>query len=121
MADGALYGVLKQLAYQNRKNPTQGEALLWEAVKGKQLGIPFRRQHIIGQFIADISCPALKLIIEVDGGYHQIPDQQFPDAQRTAWLEAKGYTTLRFSNEEVIADTSRVIETIKDKMQELIK
>ena len=84
-----------------------------------QQGVRFRRQHIIGQFIADLSCPRLKLIIEIDGGYHQLPSQQASDRQRTAWLEAQGYTVMRFTNEEIIADTKRVLIEIQKEIERL--
>ena len=81
----------------------------------------FRRQQVIGQFIADFACLACHLVIEVDGGYHQKPDQQTSDAQRTEWLQAQGYTVMRFTNEAVIGDTSQVLSDIKHKISELTK
>ncbi len=118
-ADGAVYGILKEFARSNRKNPTEAEQILWSLLKGRQQGVAFRRQHVIGQFIADLSCPSLGLVIEIDGGYHQLPDQQLSDERRAAWLEEKGYTVLRFTNEEIIGDTTRVIEHIQRKIKEL--
>ena len=55
-ADGSLYGRLKELARHNRSNPTEAESLLWLMVKGNRLGRKFKRQHIIGCFIADFVC-----------------------------------------------------------------
>jgi guanylate kinase len=80
----------------------------------RQLRVPFRRQHIIGNYIADFACLPLKLIIEVDGGYHSLPEQQVNDAERTAWLESKGFTVLRFTNEEITSNTNNVINKIKE-------
>ncbi len=118
-ADSGTYGKLKEFAYENRRNPTEAEHILWGYLKGMQQGVRFRRQHIIGQFIADLSCPRLKLIIEIDGGYHQLPSQQASDRQRTAWLEAQGYTVMRFTNEEIIADTKRVLNEIQKEIERL--
>lgn len=112
-ADPLLYSLLKEYAYRMRINPTEAESILWQQLKGKALGQPFRRQHIIGPFIADFICVPRKLILEIDGGYHQLPDQQISDEERTQWLEAKGYKVIRFTNEEVIADIDSVINTIK--------
>ena len=112
-ADPLLYSLLKEYAYRMRINPTEAESILWQQLRGKALGQPFRRQHIIGPFIADFICVTRKLILEIDGGYHQLPDQQISDEERTQWLEAKGYKVIRFTNEEVIADIDSVINTIK--------
>ncbi|MBP5770613.1 MAG: endonuclease domain-containing protein [Bacteroidaceae bacterium] len=118
-ADCSVYGKLKELAEKNRKNPTDAERILWQNLKGKLLGVSFRRQHIIGPFIADLSAPTIKLLIEVDGGYHCLPEQQVIDEERTTYLEAKGFTILRFSNDQVIADTDNVITTIKEEIWKL--
>ncbi|MBQ5511136.1 MAG: DUF559 domain-containing protein, partial [Prevotella sp.] len=73
------YGKLKDFANENRKNPTQAESILWDYLKGKQLGVSFRRQHVIGEYIADFICLSHHLIIEIDGNYHQLPEQQSSD------------------------------------------
>ena len=113
MADPLLYDKLKEFAFENRKNPTEAESILWEYLKGKQTGFSFRRQHIIGPFIADFTCLSRKLIIEIDGGYHQLPEQQTSDEYRTQWLEDNGFFVLRFTNEEVIGNTKAVLDIIK--------
>ena len=86
-------------------------------LRAGELGQPFKRQHIIGEFIADFVCLPAKLIIEVDGKYHQLPEQQASDEERQEWLEAKGFTVLRFTNEEVICNTDNVIETIEQYLE----
>ena len=113
MADPMLYEQLKQFAAQHRKAPTEAESVLWELLKGKVLGVSFRRQHIIGPYIADFACLSHKFIIEVDGGYHQLPNQQTSDQERTAWLENKGFKVLRFTNEEILTDAESVLNKIK--------
>lgn len=113
MADPITYSLLKKYATENRKNPTESESILWDFLKGNFYGIHFRRQHVIGQFIADFACLSHKLIIELDGGYHQLPDQQISDSERTEWLESKGFKVIRFSNEEIVNDTDRVLTVIK--------
>jgi len=112
-ADPLLYSLLKEYSHRMRINPTEAESILWQQLRGKALGQPFRRQHIIGPFIADFICVPRKLILEIDGGYHQLPDQQISDEERTQWLEAKEYKVIRFTNEEVVADIDSVIDTIK--------
>ena len=115
-ADGAVYGKLKECASYNRKHTTQAESVLWEYLKKKQLGVSFRRQHIVGQYIADFVCLSHGLVIEVDGGYHQLPERQTSDAERTQWLESQGLKVLRFTNEEVICNIDNIINKIKDSI-----
>jgi very-short-patch-repair endonuclease len=112
-ADPMLYDLLKTYAEENRKNPTEAESVLWEALKAKGIGAKFRRQHIIGDFIVDFYCNEANLVIELDGGYHNMPAQMKSDAERTAALKAMGYTELRFKNEEVICNIDAVLKTIK--------
>jgi len=113
MADPITYSLLKEFANKNRQKPTEAESILWDQLKGNFFGCHFRRQHIIGPFITDFACLKKKLIIELDGGYHQLPEQQTSDKERTEWLESKGFKVLRFTNEEVTFNTQRVLESIK--------
>ena len=57
-----------------------------------------------------------RLIVELDGKYHQLPEQQTSDAERTAWLEKKGYRVLRFTNEELFRDINKVLDTINENL-----
>lgn len=118
-ADASLYKVLQERALQHRNYPTQAEAVLWEYLRGNRLGAKFRRQHLIGQYIPDFVCLSKQLIIEVDGGYHFIGDQIISDEQRTAYLESFGYHVIRFTNEEVLADTQNVLQKIRQIMNHL--
>jgi len=117
-ADPTLYDILKQFAKENRQKETLAETILWKFLRGCQLGVNFRRQHIIGDYIADFACLPLKLIVELDGGYHQLPEQQLSDEERTTWLNSKGFKVLRFSNEEVIGNIEGTLETIKKNIYE---
>ena len=112
-ADPMMYEMLKTYAEENRKNPTEAENVLWEALKAKGIGAKFRRQHIIGDFIVDFFCNEANLVIELDGGYHNMPAQMKSDEERTAALNEMGYTELRFKNEEVISNIDAVLKTIK--------
>jgi 5-methyltetrahydrofolate--homocysteine methyltransferase len=117
-ADPISYGALKDFVKKHRAHPTPAEDALWEMLRGKKLdGIKFRRQHIIGTYIADFVSLENKLVIEVDGLIHQLPENQVSDAERTAWLESKGFEVIRFSNEEVLADTDSTINRIKSHLQ----
>ena len=118
-ADPTLYTRLKEFAAQNRKNQTEAESALWNYLQRKRLGTEFRRQHIVGSFIADFASISIKLIIEVDGGYHQLPEQQISDEERTMWLEKQGFTVIRFSNEQILCDTNNTINKIKETIWKL--
>ncbi|TCV80028.1 MULTISPECIES: endonuclease domain-containing protein [Methylomonas] len=103
---------MKQLARALRKNQTDAEKLLWYRLRNRQLaGCKFRRQQVIGPYIADFLCLEPKLIIELDGGQHAT--QQDQDEQRTRFLESLGYRVLRFWNHDVIRDIESVLETIR--------
>ncbi|MFA9195099.1 class I tRNA ligase family protein [Flavobacterium sp. FBOR7N2.3] len=104
-------------ARENRKNPTEAEEVLWQEVRNSNLGYKIRRQHYIGNFIADFVCLEKKLIIEVDGGYHDEKEQVELDEQRTLELEQKHlYKVIRFTNEEVLNDIQSVLSKIKEEL-----
>ncbi|WP_242692214.1 methylmalonyl-CoA mutase family protein [Aridibaculum aurantiacum] len=119
MADPMLYGKLKEFALEHRKHATQAEELLWDKLRAKKEGYKFRRQHIIGAFIADFVCLSRGVVIEVDGNYHQLPEMQLSDAERTAELNKLGFDVLRFTNEEVIYQLDEVVERIHKHLADL--
>ena len=100
-------------ARQNRQKQTQAEALLWQHLRNRQVNKhKVRRQHPIGNFIADFYCHECRLVIEVDGAYHFQDDPSDYDQGRSYELKELGIKVLRFTNEEVIADINAVIKTI---------
>lgn len=112
-ADEMEYELLKNNAIHNRQYATEAERLLWHYLKEKKIGYKFRRQHIVGEYITDFINLKHKLIIEIDGKYHQEAEQVIKDTQRTQYLEQKGYTVIRFTNEEVFNHMEDVINKIK--------
>ncbi len=112
-ADSTQYNLLKENAVANRKNPTEAESALWGMLKTNNLGLHFRRQHVILDFIVDFICLEKGLVIELDGGYHNNPEQAEYDKQRTNHLTKLGYTELRFTNEELLTNPDAVIARIK--------
>ncbi|TCZ73723.1 endonuclease domain-containing protein [Flaviaesturariibacter aridisoli] len=123
LADPLFYVALKQYAQRMRAQPTHAEMLLWNALRGKKLdGHKFRRQHIIGRYITDLVCLKKRLIIEIDGLIHQLPDNQQSDAERQEELEGMGFTVTRFTNKEVETQLEDVLEkigSILNKLQEI--
>ena len=118
-ADPALYEQLKEKSECMRKNPTEAEVALWEMMRGKNLDAKFCRQHIIGDYIVDFVCLDKQLVVEVDGGYHNDSEQKELDRQRTNFLQSKGFSVLRFSNEEVIGNIEETITVIRNAMKYL--
>ena len=118
-ADSAIYGLLKDFVAEHRSNPTEAEKVLWEIVRGRKMaGFKFRRQHIISNYIADFVCLSEKLIIEVDGLYHQLPENKISDEERTLALNKLGFEVIRFTNEQIINDTDNVVTTIVRHIKE---
>jgi isobutyryl-CoA mutase len=114
-ADPTVYELLKEFSRKNRSNPTKAEAFLWEHIRDEQIdGNKFRRQHIVNQYIADFICLKKKLIIEIDGGYHQLPEVKISDEERTNHLNSFGYQVIRFTNEQVLFDTDNTVKQIKE-------
>ena len=96
-----------------RMHMTEAEKLLWSVLRRKQLqGCRFRRQHPIGQFIADFYCHEKQLVIEVDGGVHLEEEQKEYDEGRNHEMQHWGIKILRFTNEEITKDLDNVIGKI---------
>ncbi len=108
---------LKEYGRDNRKNATQSEDLLWQNLRNNQLDIKVRRQHAINGFIADFALMEIKLVIEIDGDYHNEQEQQEYDEARTKYLHEFGFDILRFTNTEVLEQTQSVVGTIKKEVQ----
>ena len=97
-----------------RKRATSAEKVLWQKLRERPLNVKFLRQHIIGDYIADFFAYEQRLVIEVDGSYHDSPEQRERDSQRDDYLRQKNYQILRFTNEDVIYHTKDVLQTIKE-------
>jgi very-short-patch-repair endonuclease len=98
-----------------RDNATEAEEHLWFELRNNQLdGYKFRRQHPLSIYIADFYCHKLKLVIEIDGGYHQTEEQLRLDAERTTDIKFQGLKVIRFTNEEVLLKLPEVINKIKE-------
>tara|TARA_Y100000034_G_scaffold84474_1_gene101166 strand:- start:42934 stop:45465 length:2532 start_codon:yes stop_codon:yes gene_type:complete len=113
------YKLMKELQIERKRQTTQAEQILWDQLKGKKLQAKFRRQHIIDEFIVDFVNLDRKLVVEVDGGYHNTPDQKELDKERTHYLNQLGYQVIRFSNEVVIGDIESVLSDISEKLKSL--
>ena len=96
-----------------RKNMTAQEKILWNLLRNNKFyGLKFRRQVPIGNYVVDFVCEIHNLIIELDGGQHNKSDNIDYDKKRTKFLESKGYTVLRFWNNEIDNNIDGVCEII---------
>jgi leucyl-tRNA synthetase len=111
------WNVLKDLSRENRKAKTDGEDILWQELRNNRLGYKVRRQHVIDGFIIDFAFLQKKLLIEIDGGYHDNEEQKRYDVARTEFLKESGYTVLRFTNEEVLSAIEDVLKKIKVELE----
>jgi len=99
---------------------TNAEVILWQHLRRRQmLGLPIRRQHPVGPYIADFACQPLNWILEVDGATHATPQEQAHDARRTAFLEREGWTVMRVFNVDVYDNLDGVLGAIHDQLAAL--
>lgn len=94
--------LIQERALELRRRMTPAEQVLWQALRRKEIGIRFRRQHPVGRSILDFYAPACKLVVELDGPIHAYQRKQ--DEARTRRLEEYGYTVIRFRNDEVLIE-----------------
>ena len=114
---------IKEIARNMRKDMTSSEKILWEHLKRKKLGWKqFQKQKPIFVYeespwfpryiIPDFVCLDEKLIIEIDGSIHIIPEIIEFDKYKQSLLENRWYRILRFTNEEVLHDMNKVLDKI---------
>jgi len=102
-----------QKAVELRNRMTKAETVLWEELRHRKfMGLKFRRQHPIDRFIVDFYCHKHKLVIELDGSVHDLPEVAENDKNREAELTDLGLTILRFSNSIVLQSIQAVLNTI---------
>ena len=111
---------LTPLARTLRRNATRAERRLWQGLRREQVaGFRFRRQVVLGRFIADFACLEARMIVEVDGATPSTDEEIARDAARSAALAAEGFDILRCTNEDVYGNLDGVLETIRLRLMEL--
>ena len=88
---------------------TNAEKLLWSHLRNKQLGVKFRRQFSVGEYITDFYCPNLKLAVEVDGGQHYTKEGIEYDNKRTEYLNSIKIEVVRYTNIDILMNIDRVL------------
>lgn len=95
-----------------RKELSLPEVMLWQYLRTKPMGVKFRRQYPIGNFVVDFYCSAARLAIEVDGIAHDMGARPQRDVARDRWLNEQGVTVLRIPASEVLADCAEIADAI---------
>ena len=101
------------IARKLRRNMTDAERRIWNKIRKKQLGIRFRRQQQIGDYIVDFVCLEHKLVGEIDGGQHSESER---DERRDDWLRREGYEVVRFWNSDVLRNADGVLAMIRERI-----
>src|SRR5215213_9963783 len=103
----------KQFSRQLRKQSTLAEVMLWNQLKSRSMsGYPFNRQKPLNNYIVDLYCSPLKLVIELDGQYHSDEAVRIRDEKRQKILESMDLNFLRFTEEELRCDLEKVVRAI---------
>ena|SRR5271157_3670057 len=97
-----------------RREMTSAKKMLWQELRGNQLGVHFRRQQIIVGFIVDFYCHSASLVIEVAGGIHDAKRQKENDREREKMLNEMGLRIVHFRNDEVEKELAQVLSKIRE-------
>ena len=108
-----------QRAEELRNTMTAAEEILWTALHINEWKLKFRRQHPVANYVVDFYCHAIKLVIELDGGIHDVEDVKRNDGYREQHLKEFGLVILRFKNDEVFNNRKAVLETIRQTINRL--
>ena len=106
----------KENRRQLKKQMTEAEQLLWKHIRNDSLGVRFRRQYGIGNYITDFYSPSLKLVIELDGSQHFTPEALEYDKIREEFMKSLGIKTLRFNNNDVMSNIEGVLEVLRKEI-----
>ena len=109
---------LTKYAKENRKQMSEAAIRMWLQLRaGRFDGIKFRREKVIGDYIADFSSNQPKLVIEIDGDTHDIDNEY--DKIRTRQLESFGYRVVRYSNPDVMQNLEGVLMNLTAVIAEM--
>jgi len=95
-----------------RRQLSPAEVKLWCELRARPGGLKFRKQHPAGPYVLDFYCAAVRLVVEVDGAFHDRGGAPTRDAERDAWLARFGVATLRVPAAELYRDTDAVVRGI---------
>ncbi len=95
---------------------TEAELLLWKYIRNDSLGVRFRRQYGIGNYITDFYSPSIKLVIGLDGSQHFTPEGLEYDKIRENFMKSLEIKTLKFNNSDVLTNIEGVLEDIRKEL-----
>src|SRR5215471_5480589 len=123
MKNNMFYGagpLIFRRAEELRKNMTSTERIIWEHLRINKWKLKFRRQHPISNFVVDFYCHAIKLVIEIDGGIHDVDEVKKNDILRERTLRSLGLSIIRFTNDLVCNTTNDVLRMIDETISGLV-
>jgi very-short-patch-repair endonuclease len=102
-------------AVRLRRDVTPSEARAWKLLRlvNREDGANFRRQAHVGEYVFDFADLSRRILVEVDGGVHDLPETQIADAKKEASALARGYTLVRFTNEEVWSQPQTILKRLR--------
>jgi very-short-patch-repair endonuclease len=107
----------KKISRVLRKNQTPWEKKLWQYLRGNRFyGIQFKRQIKLGNYIVDFYCASKRLVIELDGNYHNKIEVSKTDDERKRYLESQGFRVITFWNNEVEKNLPGVLQKIREEI-----
>ena len=104
--------LLEERARIMRCSPTRSEERLWRRLSGSRTGFAFRRQLVIGEHIVDFACTKVRLVVEVDGGYHAARARL--DGARERALNELGWCVVRVTEHQVFGDLEAVVALVTE-------
>ena len=103
----------KDIRKELRNNLTKGEVILWQHLKGSQLGgFKFRRQQSVQDFIVDFYCPEIKLAVEVDGQTHEVEEVFARDQWRQKIIEKENIIFKRYTSNDIFNNLNQALDDL---------
>ena len=112
---------LKNIRRKLRKESPFCERLLWGKIRNEQLGVKFRRQFSIGNYVADFVSPQIKLVIEIDGETHSTAEELKRDREKEDYFRSLNIKVIRYNNNDIVESLEDVVRDISEKAEELEK
>jgi very-short-patch-repair endonuclease len=104
--------LLHDRAREMRHSPTASEERLWQRLRGSRLGVAFRRQVVVGGYIADFAASSVRLVVEVDGGCHVGRERN--DAKRDARLARAGWRVVKVAGDMPVEEAvARIVAALE--------
>lgn len=101
-----------QRARKLRSTMSLPEVLLWNRLRGNPMGVKFRKQHPLGDYVIDFFCASRRIAVEIDVIAHDRGDRPMRDSSRDAWLRRQGVEVLRIPAAEVLRDVAAVADAV---------